>query len=515
MPSSRRRGGAGARARRVTPATVPPSALVAAATNYSKTPIKSTAAVTGEGYSSKRSPKKPSAESWQTTAWTFYDLIGEFRYGVDWTGNLMSRVVLEVHKDGAVTTDQKALDLLDALFAGPEGQSEMLRLIGKHWSVTGDCFIIGDKWDTDDPDWLVAANTATTVTNEGNWKVNDEEFKKSALVIRVWRPHPTNRQLADSPARAVLPILAEIDGLTKHVAAQIDSRLAGAGILFIPKDMTFSSARPEEPADGQEPDPAEAPKTSVDALVRTLIEVMSTAIADREDPSALVPIIVSADGESIKNVKHQTFSTPLDEKAIELRSEAIRRLALGMDMPPEVLMGTADLNHWSSWQIEEAAIKAHLEPLLEEICASLTEEYLRASLDSADAGEYSIVANTSALRLRPNRSKEAIELFNMGQLSPKRLLIENGFDEADVMSDQELQRWLTVKIAGGSATPEQVLAALEALGVKLNVQAPQAPADAAGTPDTGEAPRESRPAPSTKDHPVRAVPDAPADGEAA
>ena len=52
-----------------------------------------------------------------------------------------------------------------------------------------------------------------------------------------------------------------------------------------------------------------------------------------------------------------TFWTQLDEHAIELRSEAIRRLGLGMDMPPEVLQGSADSNHWAAWQADEAAIK--------------------------------------------------------------------------------------------------------------------------------------------------------------
>ena len=37
----------------------------------------------------------------------------------------------------------------------------------------------------------------------------------------------------DSPVRAALPILRELVGLTQHVSAQIDSRLAGAGMLVM------------------------------------------------------------------------------------------------------------------------------------------------------------------------------------------------------------------------------------------------------------------------------------------
>lgn len=476
---------------------------MASATNYHATPIKSTAVATSTGTTSKKTPPKPSVVQWQSTAWTFYDSIGEFRYAVDWIGHLLSRVKLIVTKDGEPTEDAKAVDLLDALFGGPDGQADMLRQIGKHWTVAGDCYIIGDNVESEtDADWLIGAATQTTFSEDNGWKVNKETFKKSALVIRLWRPHPTDRTISDSPTQAVLPILSEIDGLTKYVAAQVDSRLAGNGILLLPAEMSFGSATPETPVDGTGADDPPAPRRDASAFVDELIAVASAAIADREDPNSLIPIVLQAEGEQLQYARHLTFSSDLQTQAIELRTEAIRRLALGMDMPPEILTGTSDMNHWSSWQIEEAAIKSHLEPLLDEICASLTVGYLRDALgDGKDTASYAIAADTTAIRLRPNRSKEALELADRGKLSDEALLRENGFDpKADAMDDKGYQRWLTTKIASGSASPEEVDAALKLLGVDLGVQV----APAAG----GSGTNETRPTPTTRDHPTQTAPEA-------
>ncbi len=468
-----------------------PKALVASARNMATLP-------------SPLVRTKHKAGPWQNDAWAYFDAIGEFHYSVSWVGNLLSKASLTILKDGKPTTDRVAVEALAALFGGPDGQAEMFRQLGHHFTVAGEAYLFGAEVDGED-EWFIAAATKTSSDEKGKkWKVDGLEYD-SPLAIRMWRPHPTDRFQSDSPTRALLTVLGEIDGLTKYGQAQIDSRLAGAGILLLPSEISFVAPT----APGAEPTDEDKSR-SADEFLKTLIQTMATAIGDRSDPSSLVPIVLQVAGEWVDKIKHLTFWSDLDEVSGKKRTEAVTRLGLGLDMPPEILTGTADMNHWSSWQVEEAAIKAHSEPLLAVIVRALTTGYLQPLLQAADsqgdgltleeARHYTFGVDDSKMRLRPNRSAEAIELYDRGRLSAEAMLRENGFNpENDKPSDEELKMWFISKVAQGSTTPELVEAALAALGVMLETAGPSTPSGEGET-------QEARPVRSLEDHPRRQPP---------
>jgi hypothetical protein len=445
----------------------------------------------------KTEDKPPRTDTnWQRTAWNWYDTIGEYRFACSWVGNLLSRVTLVPHKNGKPTNDADAVAAMQSLFRGEEGQREMLRQLGIQFTVAGEAYLVAQDGGNDPEDkwWVVAASEITKSADR--WKVGKQEID-NPLVIRLWRPHPRDGQKPDAPSRAVLPILSEINGLTQHVAASIDSRLAGAGILLLPDGISFSTTPVTE--GGAAGDATQQLTGELDGFLNELMQTMMTAIKDRSDASALVPILLQAPAEALEHIRHLTLSTPFDEQAIELRKEAIRRLAMGMDMPPEILTGTGEINHWGAWQVEEASIKAHTEPLLQIITSSLTEGYLRPYLEETmtdeEAREFTIEADTSKMRLRPNRSKEAIELYDRAALSKEAMIRENGFDEGDIMDDKEVTEFYTQKVAGGSTTPELVAQALQILGVPV-FAAPE-PVEVV----------EGRPTRSLLDHPENDPPD--------
>lgn len=491
---------AGLRASRKTRATddnPAPRALVASAKRIKM----------GEDYVKKSA----SGEGWEDAAWHFFDTCGEYAYAVNWVGNLLSRAKLFATKDEGkgpkrVESGEEADSLVDQFFGNEQGRSQCLRQMGVHYTVPGQCYVVNIVKNGVDT-WQVVASSRIKAQG-GEWTLDNKPLKsddgKPPFVMRTWRPHPVKANKATSPSRAALPILSEIERLTMHVAAQVDSRLASAGILFLPKDMTFATD-PSQAGDG-----SASSGSSADAFVKRLYEVMSTAIANRDDASALVPIVVTADGETLDKVQHMTFWSNLDEQAIALRTEAIRRLALSMDMPPEVLTGQGDTNHWAAWQIDESAIKSHTEPLLNQIASDIAEGYLRpllieGGMHPEDAAAYGIGVDTSEMRLRPNRSKEAMELWDRGELSTEAMLRETGFSEDDVPDDNERKEWLLRKIASGSASPEQVQAALTELGVILRIEAATV-ADQQVEVEQGET-RESRPSPSLREHPETGTPD--------
>lgn len=448
-------------------------------------------------------------QNWQAEAYRHYGICGEARFAASFFGHAVSRAKLGV-ADVSESSPEKldsgpAYDALSSLFNGDDGQTQMLNALGLHLTIAGEAYLVGRHVENMDV-WEIVSVMEMMVTGD-KWKINyggekgTVELTESDVVIRIWTPSPSKRMEPDSPFKSLLPILGEIEWLTRHVFAQVSSRLAGAGILLMPQGMTFPPA-PHNPG-GQ----ATETTDEASAFMATLADAMLTPIEEPGSPSALVPIVVTAPDDSIDKPRLLTFWSELDSAAMELRNEAIRRFALGMDLPPEQVMGMSSnggtgggtsngVSHWGAWQIEEATIKMHIEPMLDVIVNALTVGYLWPLLP--DGTTAAVVYDSSLLRLRPDRSQEAFELYDRGLISSETLLRENGFDEDDRMDPEEFRTWLLVKIASGSSTPEQVGAALVALGVDLGLVYDDPNAETV----------QNGPPPSLEDHPSNDLPNA-------
>lgn len=445
-------------------------------------------------------------QDWQAECYRHYAICGEARYAANFFGNALSRATLGIaHMVGETPvkdTVGPAWDLLQELFAGKDGQKQMLNAIGIHFTIAGECYLVGRQVDGGDV-WEIVSVMEMQVTGDA-WQINYGDglppviLTDKDVVIRMWVPNPAKRIEADSPFRSLLPILGEIEWLTRHVFSQITSRLASAGILFISQDMTFP---PPPVAGGQQ-----VPDNQASAFMMTLGDAMLTPIEDPSSPAAVVPIVASVPGDQVENAARLlTFWSELDSEAKLLRQEAIQRFAIGMDLPPEEILGMSSnlgtgggasngVSHWGAWQIEESTIKMHVEPKLDTVVNAITMGYIRPGLDD---WEPFVTYDTASLRLRPDRSKEAFELWDRGLLSDQRLLEENGFSIDDSPEAAEFHKWLLRKVAGGTSTPEQMTEALRQLGVTL------------GQLESNEQGREERPPPSLEEHPTR--PRTPAD----
>ena len=434
------------------------------------------------------------AEGWQTQAWNYWETVGELRYVATWLGNVMSRARLTAaRREGRMLVPQAtgpAAEAMEALYGGPQGQAEMLQQIGVHLTVAGEAYVTNrardDQWNT------LASGKVTQLPGKRlradfGTEGGATDLASGDLVIRIWTPHPRDPTRPDSPVRANLATLGQITAYDAHIAAQVRSRLAGAGVLFMSNEVQFPVPPGMDPAASQ-----------AQIFMALLGETMMTPIGDPADPSALVPIVAMVPTESLGKNEHVKFWTDLDDAVIAMRDAAIKRLALGLDVPPEVLLGVADANHWNAWLSEESAVKAHLEPRLSVIAYALTSAYLRPALTDQvdDPDEFYVIADTSSIRLRPNRSAEAVELYDRGELSGEALRRETGFQPEDTPEAAEFVRWLLRKIATASAAPEQTEAALRLLGADLGaVLAGPAkrPADHLRTDTQAELPRREIP----------------------
>ena len=382
-------------------------------------------------------------DSWQTEAWRLYDIIGELRFVANWIGSACSRVriyVAEVDTNGRVqreVTKKKIAGLADTLFGGPSSKAEAIRMLGINLTIAGDAYIIGRS--TEDPesdDWFVVSCSElkryarSGIVEMTSYDGNPEKLDASRdLIIRVWTPHPRRGLWADSPTKAALPMLYEIERLTRYVFAQIDSRLFSAGLLPIPKEVSF----PDEMDENGDP------LTGGEALTSRLMKTGAASLKGEGTAAGVVPTMVEMPGEFLDKIKLVTFASDLSQQALELRAEALRRFAVAMDIDPGILTGVGDANHWGAWQLVEGVIKVHIEPLMNRICDGLTTSYLQPALKALkeDPDRYIFWYDTAPLVVRPERLKDAREMYKEGLVSKATVLIAGDYKISDAPEPEE------------------------------------------------------------------------------
>jgi hypothetical protein len=279
--------------------------------------------------------------------------------------------------------------------------------------------------------------------------------------------------MADSPTRAVLPILRDLEQLIKTAGQQMDSRLAGAGILIAPQEVSFPM--PSQEALEANPD--------ADPLTLALAENIYTPLEDPTDPTRLTPLVLRVPGDYVDKVKHLTFADKLQKENLQGREACIRRLALGLDMPPEELLGLGDINHWGQWAIEEQAIKLHIAPKLTTIVNAISEGYYTPALKvlGVDPYRFTLWFDVSELTQRPDMAEDAKAAYDKGELSGKALRRHLGFSEDDAPTREERIGRLLLRVA--EAHPELLAQILPELGIELPAAAAAAlPAGAPADP---------------------------------
>lgn len=437
------------------------------------------------------------SQPWQRECYRHVNICGEARYSVTLFANMAARAELGISE--ANSLGRKAVwvntgpevDALGEMFATVIERKRLIRDFMTHYVIAGECYLIARDRQPTDPDptstepiWEIVGVLDLRKTGsdlDGLWQVkhdNDNYINLAAddPVIRLWNPDPENRREAWSPMRSLLPTLKEIEWLTQHIFTQVRSRLMSAGVWFLPEGLTFAPPSPDMVEGGED---AIALMNEAEAFMISLAQASMQQL-DAEEVS--FPTVVMSEAgalEQIDQAKLIQFWSTIDDKAMLLRSDAVRRYALGWDLPPEQVLGASGLavtgtsgsagsvNHWGVWANEEQTISAHIEPALDVLVDVLTKSVIR----NVVIGTSKVVGyDTASLRLRQDRSKEALELNERGLLAGDVTLRENGFDpEHDQMSPQEWKRWMLGKIASGSPSPEQMNEALKMLGIILEV----------------------------------------------
>lgn len=426
-------------------------------------------------------PKSPKLSDRQKQAWDFYDRIGEAKFALNFIGNNLSQLRLFPAIDDDPSADPIPVD--EALprpadgdrepFPGIDGITpelvercwvELRRLrspqgdaaailwpLAVNFEAVGECYLVGEP--SRDPDagedetWDIYSLDEIRV-NDGKWEVKEgdgqdqwrqlpvatedqigEPSQGTAYVIRMWLRHARWKWRADSPLMGVLEQAEELLILSQQVRAVGRSRLAQNGVFLVPREAYSDYADPTDPS---------KQTTVADLLVKHFV----TPIQDEGSAAAVVPFVLAPPAQYIEQVRYVELTRGVDTWASSEREKLLRRLAQGLDIPPEVVLGIGDMNHWNSWLVDEQTWSANMRPLAIKIVDSLTIGFFRPMLLAAGLApdivrRLRLWFDPSAVTSRPDLDKNAQEVFDAGELSGEALRRHRGFTEDDAPSEDE------------------------------------------------------------------------------
>ena len=458
-------------------------------------------------------------DNWQDDAWDMLDLVGELRYYVAWRSSSCSRVRLvasELDPDTGLPTGEcenaRVNEIVKAIAGGTLGQAQLIKRAVECLTVPGELWIaiivnpLGiETWVALSRDEIKRKGETVEITlPDGSLH---EISPGRDTMFRIWNPRPRLASEADSPVRATMDSLREIVRTTKTISNASKSRLIGNGVVFVPHEMSLPSSNAPGVAG---PDSTVTGTPAVQQLQELLFQVAQTAYDDEDSMAALIPMFAAVPGEQVKNVSHLKFDNSITDVAIKTRNDAISRLAMGLDVSPERLLGLGNnSNHWTAWNIGEEDVRTHLMPPVEVICAALTDQVLTRVLEAEgiDPTKYVLWHDASVLTADPDLTDSATNAFDRGTITAEayREFLGLGDTGYDLTKLEGWQQWATDRVSVDPTLGDKpfVKGLLMSIGTldAVEIEAPQPPPT--GQPPAIEQTPSKDEEPQTEQRPVQ------------
>jgi hypothetical protein len=476
-------------------------------------------------------------QPWQRLAWNYRDMIGELRFALQYRARAISRMrfyIAEIQPgsdDEPVAVDlrndedpevAKRVSLPEDLCAAAEAELARLPLdtgmsfLGvwsENFDVAGECWLYGYVDDGGIEHWAVKSSLEIEVSPDGSnvfmidatapgqrRKLDLSEEGREEL-YRLWVPHPVNGVLSDSALRASLDTLEDIVSTGREMRAASRSRFASNGVWMLPFGMFLANGTKNEIN-------LEDPESN--SFAADLTGAILAPISNEGDAGAMAPVIITGTKEDIAAAKDSfvRFDREDSPTLIAKLQAALTRMGNSLDIPPEVITGMAEVNHWTAWQIDSSTARHHIEPSARIMADAITTSFIRAALlklgfPPADVQRLRVWFTLGSLTENPNRRQDAIDAHDRGAIGNKSLRDALGFGDEDAPSQSELLAMIAMKNGIDTAWAAQILAwyAEQEEGGPLQ-GLPMPPAAQAGTSAIPSA----RPAPSGPGQPPGGVP---------
>lgn len=435
-------------------------------------------------------PDSKECEEWASECWEFFHHLGEVHYVATQYARAISRArfyIAEYDQDEdkpegrrednvprEVSADSPVAELSRGLLGGETCANEILFSLAVQQFVSGQSLLtitdvdenestgVGQEWKTySDRDFRVD-NAQLKKTARGEavspYKVDmgpdlkNQQLPKGTLTIHMWDRDPGFGWSVDSAMRAALPYMRELAHIDQYVQATLLSRIATAGILKLPAEAKIVT-------------PQQGIPEGVDPLTHQMSQVAQVNISTPGTAAQVVPIMVwLPEGQDIE---HISLDYPLNEMIINLRELDLNRIAMSLDMAPEVMSGFANIKYSNADFVNSQSIKTHIWQRVAAIASALTKHWVRPAIKklNLDPSKYLVRWDLSELEVKPDRSTNAIALYDRGEIDGETLRIETGIRDGRPPEGEELVRQIAYRAASIDPSLLQVIAPL--LGIEI------------------------------------------------
>lgn len=378
--------------------------------------------------------------------------VGELRFGVTWMAQQVARLGWKVEIDGTLVPSEQSAEYVNLVSdrQATEQVAANLALFGElaYAAYPAARLPIIDGAVPVDPALTSPSGPIYAGNGDMRWRVvsvvDDDRaalLEQAAVYVLGIKPSPLDPTMPDAPVAGVLDALSEIEQLSALSKAQTRSRLQTVGLLGIASELSISASDL----------PHNAPDAAVAQETDDFAEMLREAISKPMDEAYATPILIRAPAEMLESGGWASWiqmSHSYDELLAQRLDKAIQRLAWGLPMPTEVLMGMSASNRAVAFQIEEAGYKEHVEPFALSV-GQVYASALSKVLDLPEASVVKFIPDPTALLARQHSVEDAITAWNMGLVSSKWVRSVLGIAEEFAPTAEDLALLLAVQGSSG------------------------------------------------------------------
>jgi hypothetical protein len=445
-------------------------------------------------------------QEWQRDAWGYYDETPEVKFAINFLANGIGKVryfaacynaegevvpvddptsplvAAKFDADGVVTSlelsplAQAATQEIERLRAPTGGQGELNRMIEANIEVAGECFLHGQDEKTaqgipGDVDyrpyqpesWDVRSVSEIESTGKSlpgghpEVLVHDTPGDKGRPIddtteglIRMWQRHPQWSKLPDCHMRALISDLEGLALMTAQQKAESKSRLS-APLVLVPVELglTDQPAPTGDDSPDEGGDPVEQGGQQ-NGLLEAITNFATTPVDDPTDVATLVGLIISGQANYLRPDVFRTMdlSRPPDMTLDQKIEKKIDRVARGLNVPVEVVMGHMSTTFSNAEQIDQDVYEDHFEPRVQWLAEAYTTGFLHPNLSAlfgADVDVTQVFAWPDISGLVSDQDVNPDEAHSRGVISDAAYRRMKSIPEDDAPDDVEWARNLAAR----------------------------------------------------------------------